>query len=382
MVQMPFMAFDELVPGFLRSLDRYAAGKSVRRAESESGIRCIKLASNENPFGPSPLALEAIRASSAGVNFYPSFEDFDLPCALGKKHSLTRDQILVTAGSTAFLDLICRTLLRPGLNAVTSERSFIQYPLLVTTAGGKLIEAPMRNHSFDLEAILEAINPETRVVFIANPNNPTGTLLGVDQIDQFLDRVPEHLLVVLDEAYSDFANDFARERAVEYSHSERYVREGRQVVVLRTFSKAHGLAGMRVGYGFGSAAIMGYFARVRTIFSVSGLAEAAALAAIDDHAHLERVLHNNREGAAWLLGELRELGLRALPTWANFIYFEVPEPAPEVAGRLQAEGIIVRPLAAWGIPNAIRVSIGTAEQNQLFMAALQRCLAHPAVSAG
>jgi len=381
MVQMPFMAFDELIPDYLRSLDRYIAGKSVRRAESESGIQCVKLASNENPFGPSPLALEAIRASSAGVNFYPSYDDFDLPSALAKRHGLTRDQIMVTAGSTAFLDLVCRTLLRPGLNAVTSERSFIQYPLLVGIAGGKLIEAPMHNDSFDLDAILRAITSETRVVFLANPNNPTGTLLGAEQIDKFLDRVPQHLLVVLDEAYSDFANDFARRRGVEYSHSERYVREGRQVVVLRTFSKAHGLAGLRVGYGFGTAEILGYLARVRPIFSVSELAEAAALAALDDRAHLERVLHNNHEGAKWLLRELQELGLRALPTWGNFIYFEVAEAAREVAARLQAEGIIVRPLTAWGIPNAIRVTIGTREQNQLFISALQRCLSHPAVTA-
>ncbi|MBV8207265.1 MAG: histidinol-phosphate transaminase [Acidobacteria bacterium] len=373
------MSFQELVPEHLRGLGPYAAGKSVKRAQAESGIECVKLASNENPFGPSPAAMEAIRAGADQVNFYPDNDESALVTALAAKHELARDQILVTAGSTSFLDVICRTLLGPGLNAVTSSRSFIQYPLLTRAAGGHLVEAPMQDDRFDLQAVLRAITPATRVVFVANPNNPTGTLLQPGEIDLFLERVPRNLLVVLDEAYADFAAGFAGPRNLEYSHSERYVREGRQVLVLRTFSKAHGLAGLRVGYGFGSAEVISVFARVRTIFSVSGLAEAAALAALSDHTHISRVLHNNAQGAEWLLRELQALGLRALPTWANFVYFDVPEPARELADRLQLEGVIVRPLTAWGAPSSIRVSIGTPEQNELFIRALQRCLA--AVSA-
>lgn len=372
---MRFMGFEQLVPEHIRRAKVYVAGKSLRQAEAESGIRCIKLASNENPYGPSPAAIEAIRANAHLANFYPETQDLELTGRIAEELGLTRDEVLVTPGSTAFLDIICRTLLAPGLNAVTSKLSFIVYPVMVRAAGGTLIEVPMRDYAFDLDGVLAAITPETRIVFIANPNNPTGTLVPADEVTRFLDRVPEHLLVVLDEAYCDFAGEFAMGRGIEYSHALRHVREGRRVVVLRTFSKAHGLAGLRVGYGFGPAEIISVFARVRTVFSVSGLAETAALAAMRDHTHLRHTLRCNAEGAEWLLPRLRELGLRPVPTFANFIYFEVAEPAKEIAARLQREGIIVRPLTAWGAPNALRVTIGSMDQNRAFLDALQRCLA-------
>ncbi len=365
--------FEKLVPEFIRAIAAYAPGKPVKQAERESGVRCIKMASNENPFGPSPMALEAMRRAAAEVHLYPDADDVDLRTHLAEKHGVAVEELLITAGSTSFLNIIARTLLAPGLKAITAERSFIVYPIVTKAAGGKLITVPLREDGFDLEAILRAIDADTRIVFIANPNNPTGTLIAASEMDRFMDRVPDHVCIVLDEAYSDFAEYFAAQRGVEYSHSLRYVREQRDVVVLRTFSKAHGLAGVRVGYGIAPAGLMQYFARMKTVFTVSSIAESAALAALGDKTHIRKALENNAAGAKWLSQRLHEMGLRAVPTWANFLYVDVGEQAGVVAKRLQDAGIIVRPLAGpWNAPKAIRVTIGTPEQNEKFLAALKR----------
>jgi histidinol-phosphate aminotransferase len=371
--------FDELVPKHIRDLGEYVPGKPIRQAERESGIACIKMASNENPFGPSPKALEAMRAAAAEANLYPDNENTELRKQLSARYGLSTEQVLVTDGTTAFLDLIARTLLAPGLNAVTSERSFIVYPIVTRAAGGTLIEVPMHEHAFDLDAIAAAINTDTRVVYLANPNNPTGTMFDADATDRFLARVPPHVIVVLDEAYCDFAEYFARQRGVTYSRSLDYVREGRNVVVLRTFSKAHGLAGMRVGYGLGAPELLRHLARVRMAFSVSALAEAAASAALNDTEHIQHAVENNARGADWLMKQFSQMGVPAVPTSANFIYFDVGEDAAAVAKRIQAEGVIVRALTAWRIPNAIRVTIGTPEQNERFVSALRKALERAAV---
>lgn len=368
------MSLDELVPEFIRRLPGYTPGKPIRQAETESGVSCIKMASNENPWGPSPRALEAMRAAAADSNFYPDNDATTLRHVVAERHRLPVDQVLITAGSSAFLDLIARVLLRPGLNAVSSERSFIVYPIATKAAGARFVEVPMREHTVDLDALLAAIDPDTRLVFLANPNNPTGTMFDAAATDRFLEQVPGHVLVILDEAYCDFAEDFSRRRGIRYSHSLDYVREGRNVVVLRTFSKAHGLAGMRVGYGFGPASLLSYCANLRPPFSISGVAEAAALAAFEDGAHVRKTIENNAAGAVWLLERLRELGLTALPTSTNFIYFDVGEDCVPVVKRMQEEGVIVRPLRAWGAPTAIRVTVGTPEQNERFIAALKKSL--------
>lgn len=366
--------FDDLILEHIRALARYAPGKPLRQAERESGVPCIKMASNENPFGPSPRAVEAIRTAVVAANFYPDNDCAELRQTLAERHQLALEQVLVTDGSTALLDHIARTLLAPGLNAVTSQRSFIVYPIVTQAAGGRLIEVPMREDTFDLDAILAAIDEKTRIVYLANPNNPTGTMFDAATADRFLDRVPEHVLVVLDEAYCDFASHFAAAQGIEYSHSLDSVRQGRKVIVLRTFSKAHGLAGLRVGYGFGPPPLLQALARVRPAFSVSGVAEAGALAAFGDSAHVQKAVENNATEAPRLARELSQLGLRPVPTCANFLYFDVGEGAVGFARRMQEEGIIVRALSAWGAPNAIRVTVGTPEHNQLFLAALKKTL--------
>jgi len=340
----------------------------------ERRSQLIKLDSNESPFGPSVLVLDAMRRMLSAVNSYPDDDCSQLRRKLAAHHKLPPEQVLVTAGSTAMLSLLCQTLLAPGLNAVTSERSFIVYSLAVQAAGAHLVEAPMRSgeDSFDLEAILAAIDSNTRIVFLANPNNPTGTMLEAAVVEHFLARLPSHVVVVLDEAYYEFALRFAALRKIKYSNSLDYIRQGASVVVLRTFSKAHGLAGLRVGYGLGPAELLGYCARMRNTFSVSSVAQAAALAALDDHHHIQHVVENNEMQSRILVQGLSAMGYRIVPTSANFVFCDLAEDAAAFANRLQNEGVAVRPLGPWGAPNCIRVTIGTAEQNQAFLQAARR----------
>jgi histidinol-phosphate aminotransferase len=365
----------ELIPEHIRQMTGYVAGKAIKQAQRESGKPVIKLASNENPWGPSPLAVEAIRAAASQVNLYPDNDSVDLRQELARRHDLRPEQILLADGSLGLLDVVARTLAGPGLNCVTSERSFISYPIVTRAAGAELITLPMRQDTYDLDAIASAINDKTRVVFLANPNNPTGTMFDADATDAFLRRVPDHVLVILDEAYYDFAQYFAAQRGITYTRSLDYVRAGRHnLLVLRTFSKAHGLAGLRLGYGCGNPELLQYFARVRNAFSVSAVAEAAGLAAIQDEAHIRKSVENNATAAAWFAQRFAELGLRAVPTSGNFVYFEVDENADAFAQRMQSEGVIVRSLVPWGIPNGIRVTIGTPEQNQQFLATLKKAM--------
>src|ERR1039458_2788237 len=347
-----------------------APGRTLAALEQRS--RLIKLDSNENPFGPSARAIDAMRGVLSAANLYPDDDCSELRRKLSTHHELPPEQVLVTAGSTALLSLLCHTLLAPGLNAVTSERSFIVYSMAVHAAGAHLVEAPMRDDTFDLEAILAAIDSNTRLVFLANPNNPTGTMLEAAVVERFLARLPGHVVVVLDEAYNEFALHFAALRRVAYSNSLEYVRQGASVVVLRTFSKAHGLAGLRVGYGMGPAELLGYCARMRNTFSVSSVAQAAALAAINDTDHIQRVVENNVLQSRVLAQGLSALGYRVVPSSANFLFCDLGEDAVDAANRLQDEGVAVRPLGHWGAPNCIRVTIGTPEQNQAFLQAARR----------
>jgi histidinol-phosphate aminotransferase len=365
--------FKKLVPAHMQKLASYKPGKHLRQAEMESGVRCIKMASNENPFGPSPLAVEAMKAATGNVNFYPDNGVMELTARLAEIHEIDPTQILITAGSTTLLDILARTLLGPGLNAVTSKLSFIVYPIVTQAAGARLIEVPTLDDGYDLEGILAAVDGNTRLVYLANPNNPTGTVVDAGAIDRFLDRLPAHVITVLDEAYCDFASYFAAERGFDYSHALDYVRAERPVVVLRTFSKAHGLAGLRVGYGIGPAELMGYFARMKPAFMVSALGEAAALAALADADHLQKSVENNARGAKLLTTAIAEMGIRVVPTWANFIFCHVGEEARSLCQHLQENGVIVRPMTGpWGAPDAFRVSIGTPEQNEQFLGALKR----------
>ena len=362
--------FSDLLSAGARELSRHSLPPP--RTQSKSQSKLIRLDSNENPLGPSPRAVDALRLALANANLYPDDDCAELRGKLAAQHGVAFEQTLVTAGSTGLLSILCQVLLAPGLNAVTSERSFVVYSQLVRTTGARLIEAPMREDGFDLTAILDAINANTRLVFLANPNNPTGTMLDAEEVEKFLARVPGQVIVVLDEAYSEYAAHFTSLRAMVYSRSLDCVRQGAGVVALRTFSKVHGLAGLRVGYGFGPAELLTYCAQMRTTYSVASVAEAAALAAMDDQEHIDRTLQLNADQAQVLSRGLSDLGYRVVPTWANFLYCDVREDARSFAARLQDEGVVIRPLGLWGAPHCIRVSIGTAEQNQFFLEAVRR----------
>lgn len=358
--------FFDLVTDPVRSFGPYAPAVRQR-----TNAKLLQLNSNESPYGPSPKAVAAMQATIERGHLYPDDSSSALCRKLAEVHGVRSATLLISNGTTALLSAIARTLLRPGLKAVTSACSFIVYPMAVRAVGATLVETPLRDGGYDLAAIMAAIDDHTRVVFLANPNNPTGTLLEAARVDQFVKDVPSQVVVVLDEAYYDYAQQFARVRGVEYSHSLDYVRSGGNVVVLRTFSKAHGLAGVRVGYGIGPAELVAYIARMQDTFAVSSVAQAAALAAMDDEGHVRYAVENNARQGEWLAGEIAKLGYDVISTWANFLFFDVRQDAREFARRLRREGVLIRPLNAWGAPTAIRVTIGSAEQNQRFLQALR-----------
>ena len=366
--------FFDLVSLPARTMGSYLPSAKPSPPAEQPPPRLIKLDSNENPFGPSPRAVEAMQSALGVANSYPDDDCGILKRCLAQRHGLPVEQVLVAAGSTAVLSLLCQTMLAPGLNAVTARCSFIVYAMAVRATGARLIETPMRDDGLDLDAMLAAIDGDTRIVFLANPNNPTGTMLEADALDRFLAALPAHVVVVLDEAYYDFAQVFAGLRNVEYSRSLDYVRQGASVLVLRTFSKAHGLAGLRIGYGMGPAELLVYCARMRDTFSVSSVAQAAALAALDDDGHIRKVVANNVAQAQLVATGLSDLGFRVIPTSANFLCCDVAEDASVFAGRLRGEGVSVRPLGFWGAPSCIRVSIGTPEQNEIFLDAMRRVM--------
>ena len=364
--------FSELVNKPIHELGAYASGMpAAAKPYGNDQANLVKLNANESPYGPSPKAVATIRATLEHSHWYPDDLSAALRQRLAELHDVRPEQILVANGSTSLLGVIARTLLAPGRNAVTSACSFISYPMVTRAAGATLIETPLTNNGYNLDAIRASVNSDTRLVFIANPNNPTGSLVDADVIDRFLDSMPERVIVVLDEAYCDYAQHFAAMRSIRYSRSLDYVREDRNVIVLRTFSKAHGLAGIRVGYGIGPAELIAYLARMQDTFAVSSLAQAAALAALDDEAHVRHSVENNAEQAARMITEIAKLGYNVPETWTNFLFLDVKQDAREFARKLRGEGVLVRPLGAWGAPHAIRVTIGTAEDNQFFLRALQ-----------
>jgi histidinol-phosphate aminotransferase len=370
--------FEQFVPEHIRKLAEAGNSKPLNQggqtvSKGGSSEDPVALNLNENPFGPSPRALEVLHAAIGQTHRYPEIQATDLHEEIAAFHGARREQVLVTAGATELLCMIARAVLGPGLNAVTSAKSFIVYKLATQVTEGKLIEVPTRENGYDLESIASAIDSDTRIVFIANPNNPTGTMLTAGEIDGLVDRLPEHVLLVLDEAYGDFAEAFALERRVAYSHAFDYIRADKNVILLKTFSKAHGLAGLRVGYGIGPARLISLFAPMRVIFSVSSVAQAAASAALRDSDHIRRAVQNNLEQADVLAAGMKDLGFSVPQTWANFLYCKLVQGGGAFAEQLRAFGIVVQPLGAWGAPNAIRVSIGTPEQNQAFLRALKAC---------
>jgi len=359
---------EELIPDFIRGLPVYVPGRPIEEVERELKIHAVKLASNENPLGPSPKAVEAAKRALADAHRYPDGGTHVLRETLAARTGLAAEEIFVGLGSSEIIDLASRVLLRPGLQGMTSHGSYAPFSVAIRASGAELVLVPQRHFAFDLEAMAAAITPKTRVIYIANPNNPTGTAVSLAELESFLARVPDSALVVLDEAYIHYAPSLNRRK------TEEIFRQRQNLLILRTFSKVYGLAGMRIGFAIGRPELLAAMNRLKTPFNTSGVAQAAALAAIDDRDHVERCISTNALERARLSEGLTKLGVRPVPSETNFIFMEVGPEAKEMCDELLRLGVIVRPLGWMGFPNAIRISVGTAEENEKCLVAMAQIL--------
>ncbi len=352
----------------LQSLPEYIPGKQVDEVVKEYKIEnVIKLASNENPFGPSPKALEAIKKNLTSLNIYPDQHHHILREALSQKYSLTKENFIIGNGSDEIMLMIAQTFLSFGDEVIISSHTFSMYEFVTKLMDGVAIVADLKNFSYDLEAMQSKISKKTKLIFLCNPNNPTGTIFTSDQFEKFMRNVPEDVLVIVDEAYSEFVD------SSDFANTIDYVKRGRNVIVLKTFSKAYGLAGLRIGYAISTPKIIKTLNLVKMPFNVNRLAIFGAVEALKDIDFLEKVLKNNIEGKEYLYRELQKLKLQFLKTQANFIFIDVQRDCDEVFIELIRRGVIIRPLKTFGFPKAIRVSIGKKEQNEKFISSLKDC---------
>ena len=350
----------------LRELISYEPGKPVEDLARELGIApgdIIKLASNENPLGPSPKAMEAMRAMLERAHFYPDGGGYYLREAIAEKFNLKRENVILGNGSNEIIEFLGHAFLRPGDEVVTSDHAFAVYTLMAQLFGAKTVEVPEKpGFVQDLEATLAAITPRTRQVYITSPNNPTGTIVTAEEIERFMERVPEAVTTVFDEAYHEFLDD--------PPDTLRYVREGRNVVVLRTFSKIQGLANLRIGYGMAPAETVEILQKTRQPFNANGIAQAAALAGLADHEHQSRTKAVTDEGRAYLQEEFALTGIEFVPSYANFVLARVGD-GRAIFEALLKRGIIVRAMNSYKLPEWVRISVGTMEENRRFVAALR-----------
>ncbi|MCY4043475.1 MAG: histidinol-phosphate transaminase [Cellvibrionales bacterium] len=359
--------FTALAKSGIQTLKPYVPGKPEAELARELGISdIVKLASNENPLGISPKALEAIQAEQINLTRYPDGSHFLLQQKLAAHLDIKANQLVFGNGSNDVLDLIGHCFLTPDVSAVFSEHAFIVYPLMVKAQGAEAIVVPAKDYGHDLDAMANAIKPNTRIIFVANPNNPTGTYHSIDAIEAFLSRVREDVLVVLDEAYIEYQPEAISKQSIELL--ARYS----NLIITRTFSKAYGLAGLRVGYGIASESIIGVMQKARAPFNVNSLAQAAAIAVLDDADYLRRTIACNQQGMQQLSDGLLALGFSIIPSKGNFITFDTGTDAMSVYQALLHEGVILRPVGVYGLPNHLRVTIGTDEENTRFLDALKK----------
>ncbi|MFC0309252.1 histidinol-phosphate transaminase [Gallibacterium trehalosifermentans] len=365
------MKFLDVANPGVKQLSPYQAGKPTEELERELGIHnIVKLASNENPFGLSESAKQAILAELNQLTRYPDSNGFYFKQAVAQKFNLDPAQITLGNGSNDLLELIAHTFVSEGDEVIFSQYAFIVYPLVTQAINAKAVVIPAKNWGHDLGAFLAHITNKTKLIYIANPNNPTGTFLTTDEIEQFLAKVPANIIVVLDEAYTEFTNE--QERVPSFALQQKYA----NLVVCRTLSKAYGLAGLRIGYAVSNPEIADLFNRVRQPFNCNSLALAAATAVINDEAFLQKVAENNHQGMQQLINFFEQQGLDYIPSKGNFITVDLKQPAQPIYNALLHKGVIVRPIAGYGMPNHLRVSIGLPEENQAFINALTEVLAN------
>ncbi|MGE5490718.1 MAG: histidinol-phosphate transaminase [Actinomycetota bacterium] len=362
------MSLSDQALSYVRAISPYQPGKPITELAREMGLpvdSIVKLASNENPLGMSPKARKAVEAAIAGIERYP--DQFDLIKALSGHCGVEMNQVVLGNGSNDVLDLIARVFLAPGRSAVFAQHAFAVYPLATLSAGGELICVPAKNYGHDLDAMRAAIRPDTRIVWIANPNNPTGNFLPYAQVRAFLESVPKDVVVVLDEAYNEYI------APAERQDTAAWIKEFPNLVVTRTFSKIYGLAGLRVGYALASAEVADLMNRVRQPFNVNNLALAAAIAALDDHLFVAESYQLNHRGMEQIVAGLKRLGLEHIPSHGNFVTFRAGDAAA-VNQKLLKQGVIVRPIGGYGLPEWLRVTIGTEPENARFLEALEKAL--------
>jgi histidinol-phosphate aminotransferase len=359
------MALEDIVNPHILALDPYEPGKPVEALERELGIHgSIKLASNESPLGPSPKALAAIRAAVEGLHRYPDGASFALREKLAERLAVAEEQLVFGAGADEVLELLAKAFLGPGDEAVFAWPSFAMYPIVVRGMGAAPVAVPLgAGLVHDLSAMAAAVTKRTKIVFVCNPNNPTGTSVAADAFDRFANGLPDDVVLAVDEAYFEFA------RRPDFPDSLAWVRRRPGTIVLRTFSKIYGLAGIRVGYGVADPELAGYLQRARHPFNVNRLGEVAALAALDDDEHAEKSRRVNDEGIRYLTAELAALGIEVWPTDANFL---LARAGAGICDALMREGVIVRPLAGFGMPEHIRISVGLPEENERLIKTLKR----------
>ncbi len=346
----------------IRSLSPYVPGKPIDELQRELGLtRVIKLASNENPLGPSPKALAALSGAQAMLHRYPDGGAYQLRQALADRWKVTSEQIILGNGSDELLGLLARTFLTPGDEAIMADHTFVIYKMEVTAVHGKPVVVPLVNWTHDLESMARAITPRTRLLFLCNPNNPTGTIVSAEAVNRLMANVPEDVLVVFDEAYFEYV------RHPQFPDAMAYVMQGRNAIVLRTFSKIYGLAGLRIGYGVSTPEIIDFLNRVRPPFNANSLAQKAALAALGDDAHVAKSRAVNEAGMAQVGEGLRALGITPIPSEANFLYFDAKQDGRRVFDALLREGIIVRHIEG----TMIRVTIGQPDENTAFLQAFK-----------
>ena len=349
----------------IKSLIPYVPGKPIDELERELGISgSIKLASNENPLGPSPKAVTAVRKALEGLNRYPDGSGFHLSRALAGKYGVDPDRIILGNGSNELIELVVRTYVQPGDEVISADPSFVVYRMITQAAGGSNVIVPCREMRHDLDAMAERITAKTRIVFIANPNNPTGTMNNKNEMDRFMNRVPDQVLVAVDEAYFEYVTH------ADYPDSLDYLKDGRNVLALRTFSKIYGLAGLRIGYGITQPDIAELMNKVRQPFNTNSLGQLGALAALADRKHVEKSVALNNEGKQFLYQSFQRLGVSYLPTETNFVMFETRFDGREVYGALLKQGVIIRSMGGM----RLRVTIGLPEENKRFVSELEKIL--------
>jgi len=360
---------DNLIRKGILDLKPYIPGKPIEEVKRELGLKeVIKLASNETSVGPSPLAIEAIKKEIKNINLYPEGSSRLLREKIAHKLNLDKEMITVGNGADDVIRLVGMAFINDGDEVITGEITFPAYETITKIMGGKLISVKLKDFSFDLEKIAQRINEKTKIVFLCNPNNPTGTIVDKKAVDRFTKQVPDDVVVVFDEAYYDYVED------KNYPNSLSYVLEEKNVIVLRTFSKIAGIAGVRIGYGIAKPELIGYLNRVVNPFTTNRLAQVAALASLDDEEHHKKVLKSNQEGKKYLYRELKKIDLFYLPTEANFIFIDLKEDTEVIFEKLLRKGIIIRPGETWDCPNFIRVTIGTPYENKKFINALKEIM--------